>query len=344
MGTEMMKSAVWIGKGEVKIEEMPVPQPEDDEVLIHVSYTGICASDIHIIEGGLPRTVVTPPRIIGHEFSGVVEGCGWKVKGLQKGDKVVAHPNAPCGACYSCREGEENLCTDVFSVIRGPGQGSFAEYIVVKGRQTYHIPEEISLKDAALVEPTAIALHCVDRAEIRAGQTVVVIGGGPIGLLTMQVARLAGASKLILSEPVAFKRDVAQTLGADIVVDPATQELPKVIQEVTGGLGVDVCIEAVGAPEAIEQGFGLIRDHGRLVIVGWPPSTASITISPFQIYRRELEIRGSFFSPYSFQRAIRILPRLVLQPLVTHCFELTQIDQALEVVKTGRGLKVMLKP
>lgn len=200
MGKGKMKSAVWVGKGEVKIEERPIPQPEDDEVLVDVSHTGICASDIHIIAGGLPATAVSPPRIIGHEFSGVVVAFGSKVKGFKEGDKVVAHTSGPCGECYFCQEGEENFCTNLFSVIRGPGQGSFAKYTVVKAKQTYHIPEGISLKDAALVEPAAIAVHCVVRAEIKPGQTVMVIGGGPIGLLTMQIARLAGSSKLILSE------------------------------------------------------------------------------------------------------------------------------------------------
>jgi L-iditol 2-dehydrogenase len=344
MTKEKMRSAVWVGKGEVRVEEWPVPQPGEDEVLIDVSHTGICASDMHIIGDGLPLSIVSPPKIIGHEFSGVVEAFGTKVKGYRIGDPVVAHPVGPCGECFFCREGEENLCVNPFSVIRDPQQGSFAEYILVKAKQVYHLPEGIPLREAALVEPVAIAVHAVDRAEIRPGQTVLVIGGGTIGQLVMQVARASGAGRMILSEPVAFKREVARKVGADRAVDPMKEDLPQVVKDLTGGRGVDVCLEAVGSPKAIEQGFGLIRDRGRMVIVGWPPSTSTITISPFQIYRRELEIRGSFFSPYSYQRAIQILPRLSLEPVITHCFDLSEVGRAIEVMKSQQGIKVLLKP
>jgi 2-desacetyl-2-hydroxyethyl bacteriochlorophyllide A dehydrogenase len=344
MRKSSMKCAVWLDKGEIGMEERPIPEVGEDEVLIEVAYSGLCASDLHIIEGDLPPSVLSPPRILGHEFSGTVAATGSQVKDFKEKDRVVAHPNGPCGECFFCRGGEENLCTNVFSVIRGPGQGSFADYIVVKAKQVYHLPETISLKDGALVEPTAVAVHCVDRAAIRPGETVVVMGGGTIGLLTMQIARLAGASLMILSEPVAFKRDVARETGADLVCDPTVEDLEAVVREATNGLGVDVCIEAAGAPSAIEQGFGLIRDRGRLVIVSWPPAESSININPFYIYRRELEIRGSFFSPYSFQRAINILPRLQLEPLVTHCLELNRIDEALEIIKTRKGIKVLMEP
>ncbi len=344
MGKEKMKAAVWVSKGEVQVQDWTIAQPVEDQVLIDVAYTGICASDMHIVEGGLPASVLWPPRIIGHEFSGVVESVGPKVKAYKKGDKVVAHPVGPCGECFHCREGEDNLCTNVFSVIRNPNQGSFAEYVLVRSKQVYHLPEGIPLREAALVEPTAIAIHCVDRAEIKPGQIVLVIGGGTIGLLTMQVAKASGAGLIILSEPVAFKREVALKVGADRVVDPFKEDLPKVVKELTDGRGVDICIEAVGSPKAIEGAFDLIRDRGRLVIVGWPPATSTITISPFPIYRRELEIRGSFFSPYSYQRAIQILPRLSLPPLITHCFDLSEVRQALDVMKQQKGIKVLLKP
>jgi 2-desacetyl-2-hydroxyethyl bacteriochlorophyllide A dehydrogenase len=274
----------------------------------------------------------------------VVEAFGAKVKGYQAGDPVVAHPVGPCGECFFCREGEENLCSSPFSVIRDPQQGSFAEYVLVKAKQVYRLPEGIPLKEAALVEPVAIAIHAVDQAGIRPGQAVLVIGGGTIGHLVMQVARASGAGLMILSEPVAFKRAAALNAGADRAVDPTKEDLVQVVKDLTGGRGVDVCIEAVGSPKAIEQGFGLIRDRGRMVIVGWPPATSTITISPFQIYRRELDIRGSFFSPYSYNRAMQILPRLKLEPVVTHCFDLSEVGRAIEVMKSQQGIKVLLKP
>jgi L-iditol 2-dehydrogenase len=337
-----MKAAVWFGKGDIRIEERPLPDPAEDEAVIAVSYTGICGSDISGIEGS--PLAPPPPLIFGHEFSGVVETLGSHVKGFQKGDRVVAHPTATCGECYNCREGEENFCKNLyFPMLSGAG-GSFAEYILVKARQLYHLPPEVHLKEAALVEPAAIALHCMDRAEMKPGARVLIYGGGSIGQLILQMARLSGAGWVVLSEPVASKRTLAQDLGADRVVDPGSEDLAKIVQEATCGLGVDLCIEAAGVPGLIEQGLTLLRERGRLIPLGTPPIGSTITLDPMLIFFRELEIRGSFFSPYSFQRTIQLLPRLNLHSLITHCFDLSEIDQAVETLKTGKGIKVLLKP
>lgn len=344
MGRMTMRCAVWNGGSELEMEEREVPGVLGDEVLISVAYSGICGSDMHIIDGGLSTASLPPPRVLGHEFSGVVQEVGPAVKGFSNGDRVVAHPNGPCGSCYFCRGGMENFCTDMFSVFKNPTGGSFADYVVVKARQLYHLPDGVLMRDGALVEPAAIAVHCLDRAELKPGQSVLIIGGGPIGQLTLQVARMQGASKIILSEPEEGRRVVAKACGADHVVDPLVDDLPAIVRDLTKGLGVDVCIEAVGNPSAIEQAVGLIRNAGRLVIVGWAPRTASISLSPYEMYRRELDIRGSFFSPYSFDRTISLLPRLILDPLVTHCFALTEINRALKAHRNHEGVKVLLRP
>lgn len=340
----MMKCAVWTGADNVEVQERPVPEVSDDEILVSVAYAGICGSDMHILRGGLPVEVLAPPRILGHEFSGVVERVGRQVKAFKRGDRVVAHPNAPCGECTFCRMGAENHCIGQYSIITGPKGGAFAEYIVVKGRQTYHLPDHVPLKEAALVEPTAIALHCVDRAQIKPGERVVILGGGPIGLLCLQLARLAGASTLILSEPDQGRRHAGECMGADVVVDPLKEDLADIVREATAGMGVDVAIEAVGAPKVIEQGVELVRNGGRLMIVGWPPRTSTVNLHPYQIYRRELDIRGSYFSPYSFQRAINLIPRLDLAPFLTHCFRLAEAPQAFNAQKSRTGLKILICP
>lgn len=339
-----MRCALWTAVGKVELQDWPVMQPGDDEVLIRVAFTGICASDVHIIQGRLPVKVVRPPRILGHEFSGVIEAVGPKVRGLSQGQSVVAHPNGPCGECFSCRHGEENYCTNMYSMVLGPAQGSFAEYTTVKAKQVYPLPAGISLEDGAMVEPAAIAVHCISRAAIVPGDRVLVIGGGTIGLLCMQVAKLSGASQVILSEPLEFKRELALRTGADLAIDPFQEDLIAAVMRITGGAGVDLCIEAVGLPRGFEQAIEVVRQRGRIVLVGWPPPECKSAIPPYPIYKKELEIRGSFFSPYSFQRAIAMLPRLNLSVMRTHVLPLEQIHAALDALKQGEAIKAMLKP
>jgi L-iditol 2-dehydrogenase len=339
-----MRCAVWTRVGQVEIQEWPIPEIREDEVLIKVAYTGICASDVHILKGGLPASAIAPPRILGHEFSGTIERIGAGVRGLRVGLSVVAHPNGPCGECFNCRHGEEHYCTAMYSIIRGPGQGSFAEFTTVKAKQVYPLPMSISLEDGALVEPAAIAVHCSTRAELVPGDHVLVIGAGTIGLLVTQMARLTGASQVIVSEPIAWKRQLARQLGADETIDPASEDLAARAKELTAGAGVDVCIEAVGSPRAFEQAIDTVRERGRIILVGWPPMDSTSAIPPFKIYRKELEVRGSFFSPYSFQRAIAMLPRLNVSALRTHVLSLGEIGRALGLLQEGQAVKVLLKP
>jgi len=216
--------------------------------------------------------------------------------------------------------------------------------VIIKVRQTYHLPDQVSLEEAALLEPLAIALHSIDRSDLKAGQRVLVIGGGPIGLLAAQLARLAGASAVMVSTRSSYKREVALRMGADRVVDPVNENLAEIVREVTEGRGIDICIEAAGTTQTIEQGFSLLGKRGRLIVVGTPPINSTITINAFQLFLREAEIRSSFFSPYSFQRAIQLLPRLNLRPLISHCFNLSEIQQAMEVMRNQERIKVLLKP
>lgn len=336
-----MKFAEWSGGAPVlEIKTKPIMKPGPDEVLVKVAYTGICASDLHNIAGELQP----PPTIPGHEFTGVVEEIGANVTNCKPGDRVVPHPVAPCGKCFYCHEGLEDLCSNWFTNCFTPPGGSFAEYVIVKEQQIYHLPQEISLKEGALIEPAAIAVHCMDQARIKAGQTVLVIGGGPIGLLTLQLVKLVGAGHIILSEPAENRRKIAKDLGADYVIDPIKEDLPKLVKEVTAGRGVDVAIEAVGNTRAIEQAFELLRRGGRLVIESWVSKEFKLTISPYRIFFDEIEIVGSFFSPYSFNRTIPLMHRLNLEPLMTHTFDLKDVNQALDTVRNRSGIKVLLKP
>ena len=344
-----MKCIAWYGGEDIRIEDVQIPELKEDEVLIKIAYTGICGSDIHVLNGGLSNKEIRFPLILGHEFSGIVSAFGSEVEGLKEGDKVCGNPIGSCGECYFCRNGMENFCTNPYAIIQGPGgcrqrhRGAYAEYIVLKAKQVYKLPENISLKHAALIEPISIAVHCMDKAAIRVGETVVIIGGGSVGQLIMQMARLAGAGCVILSEPNDKRRSVAKSAGADIVVDPCSEDLKEAVLMNTNGLGTEVCIEATGVPALIEQSIGLLKFAGRTIQVGWPPAEKNIQINPFMFYRYELEIKGVQLAPYSFDRAISMVKRLDLEPIITHCFDLTDAMRAFETQKNKDGIKVLMK-
>jgi len=335
---------MWYGKGEIKYEEKGIPEIENDEVLIKVAYVGICASDIHIMEGRLPERVISPPQILGHEFSGEVVRKGKEVRSLNEGDRVVVHPWGNCGECHFCRRGQENLCTNPFNIVTNPRTGAFAEYAIAKGKQVYKLPMNISLDIAALVEPTSIAVHAMDLSNIKPGFSVGILGGGMIGIRCLQLTQKMGASVIILSEPIKFRREIARQLGADIVLDPNEDDVGETIRDVTDGLGVDTCIEAVGTQETCQQAMRLVKNGGTVLIVGFAPLDARISISPYEIYRKELTIRGSFWSPYAFERSIQLIKRIETKSLITHTFRLGEVEKALEVYKSKKCIKILLQP
>ena len=223
-----MKSAVFYGKHDMRVEESPMPKVGKEDVLIQVKACGICGTDVHIYEGDKGAAEVTPPTILGHEFSGVVAEVGSSVTNVKVGDRVCIDPNCYCGKCDFCRNGIAHYCTDMI----GYGttvNGGFAEYCSVNQRQVYKLGDNTTFEQGAMTEPVACCLHGIDMCNIHPGSSVVVIGGGMIGLLMLQLARLAGAARTALLEPVEAKREVAKKLGADICIDPIHDDVKAVL-------------------------------------------------------------------------------------------------------------------
>ena len=220
-----MKSAVFYGKHDLRVEESAKPAVGKRDVLINVKACGVCGTDVHIYEGDKGAADVTPPTILGHEFAGVVEAVGSDVAGFKPGDRVCIDPNHPCGCCEPCRDGINHYCEH----MTGYGttvNGGFAEYCSVDMQQVYKLGDHTSFEQGAMTEPVACCLHGIDMCNIKPGSTVVVIGGGMIGLLMMQLAKNAGATKVVLLEPVEGKREVALKLGADLAIDSIHEDVP----------------------------------------------------------------------------------------------------------------------
>ena len=300
-----MKSAVFYGKHDLRVEEHEMPKVGPKDVLIQVKACGVCGTDVHIYEGDKGAAEVTPPTILGHEFSGVIAEVGSEVTNYKAGDRVCIDPNCYCGACEPCRNGVVHYCEHMI----GYGttvNGGFAEYCAVNERQVYKLGDNTSFEQGAMTEPVACCLHGMDMCEIRPGHQVVVIGGGMIGLLMLQLSRLAGAAKVALLEPVESKREVGKKLGADICIDPIHEDVKARLKE-EGMTWVNTVIECVGRPSTIEQAIDIAGNKAVVMMFGLTKPDETISVKPFEIFRKELVLKASYINPYTQKRALDLI-------------------------------------
>jgi 2-desacetyl-2-hydroxyethyl bacteriochlorophyllide A dehydrogenase len=335
-GPRRMRCAVWYGGRDIRLEEREIPGLGPEEVLIEVACCGVCGTDIHIVEGKFP--LFRPPRIIGHEYSGTVVSVGEKVRRVKAGDRVVAEPGMVCGRCTFCRSGRENLCSN-----RQLHQGAFAEYTVMPEHLVYPVPDSVSLEVASLTEPLACCLHAIDLARIPSGAVVLVLGGGAIGLLLTQLALRSGASRVLVSELQPHRRELADRFGA-LAIDPQEEDLREASSRETEGLGPEVTFEAIGDPAQVEEAISLTRKGGKVIIVGVADPEAEMRIRPYQVFAKELTLLGSYMRPYTYPRALAWLSQLDLEPLVKTQFELKDTLLAIDSLKRGQGVKILVRP
>lgn len=334
----MVKSAVWYGGWDIRIEEGASASLKPDEVRIEVACCGVCGTDLGTLEGKFPR--LTPPRVLGHEISGTVVEIGSAVRAVRVGDRVSVDTIASvCDTCYFCRRGEFNLCLERRTI-----PGGFAEEVVVPERVVYRLPDRISLEVGALAEPLACALHAVDVSGLPSGGTVLIAGAGSIGLLLLQLCLRSGAARAIVSDPVAAKRELALKLGAADVIDPLREDLGERVYALTAGVGVECSFDAVGLPRAIEQAVACTRRGGTVVLVGVADPNAAITLRPRDLYERELTIRASYIRRFTFSRALEWLARLDLESLLSHRYPLERTLDAIAALRDGQSVKNLVVP
>ena len=324
-----MKSAVFYGKHDLRVEEHEMPKVGPKDVLIQVKACGVCGTDVHIYEGDKGAAEVTPPTILGHEFSGVIAEVGSEVTNYKAGDRVCIDPNCYCGACEPCRNGVVHYCEHMI----GYGttvNGGFAEYCAVNERQVYKLGDNTSFEQGAMTEPVACCLHGMDMCEIRPGHQVVVIGGGMIGLLMLQLSRLAGAANVALLEPVESKREVGKKLGADICIDPIHEDVKARLKE-EGMTWVNTVIECVGRPSTIEQAIDIAGNKAVVMMFGLTKPDETISVKPFEIFRKELVLKASYINPYTQKRALDLIDsgRLDVSSMV---YEVADLDELADIL------------
>lgn len=337
-----MKAAVYHGPGDLRVEEVPVRKLKDNEVKIQVKYCGICGTDIHIFHGDGGCCDVTPPLVPGHEFSGVVAEVGAEVKTVKVGDRVTGDPNDMCGECYFCKNGMQHFCKNNIG-IGTTVDGGFAEYVIMREKQVYKLSDELSFIEAAMAEPISCCLHGIDLCNIKAGDTVLVIGGGPIGMIMMQLAKNAGASKVIMSEPVEEKREQALKLGATKTIDPLHEDVEAVLAEYCEN--VNVVIECVGNVHTQADAVRFAGRGATIMYFGLAAPEESFPIRPDDIFKKELHITSSYINPYSFERAIQILESgtVELESLITNVVPLDDIADVFTKPEYRRTGKVMIQ-
>ena len=347
-----MKAAEWIARDSLRVVDLPEPRAADGQAVIEVAACGICGSDLHSYRDGF---AVGPGQVLGHEFSGtIVEAPG--VEGLAVGTRVVARPLIPCCRCPGCRAGEPQRCSDRSALNIGyRSPGAFAERVLVPravvGETIFPLPAEVSDQAGALVEPFAVALHAVNGASVREDDSALVLGGGPIGLGVARLLRLRGVRHLTVVELSSLRRERALAAGADLVIDPASEDVATTIREVAGSLGgehganVDLVIDCAGAEAALRDALRVLRRGGTLVLTAIFGKSVAVHLD--QIVEKEIVAKGSFAYRDEFVEVVELLAGGMIDPdlFVSHAFGLDEIIDAFEVQSDPRrSTKVMVLP
>jgi L-iditol 2-dehydrogenase len=336
-----MKSLRLHGINDLRLHDEPIPEPNYDEALIRVSAVGICASDLHWVEDGTTGDQgITAPFILGHEFGGVVES------GDLKGTRVAVDPCVPCDTCEFCLRGDPNLCPDHYFAGQAPQDGALREYIAWPMKAIIPIPDFISDEDAAVLEPLGVAIHTVDLGKIKPGMTVGVYGCGPIGLLVIQMARVAGASEIIATDVLSHRLETAAGLGAHktFLASPEGDERIPILAG-THQLGVDVAFEVAGFNSAVETAIETVKPGGRVVLCGIP-SVNQISFKASTARRKGLILKMVRRMKHTYPRAIKLVEtgQVDIRAVVSHRFPLEQAVEAFDIAQRRTGLKVIVNP
>ena len=325
-----MKAAVCTGKETIVIQDVPRPVPGQGEVLVAVKATGLCGSDVDGYLGRHP--MIKWPIILGHECSGLVAEVGPGVTRWKPGDAVVVEPFFNCKTCPACLKGQYNLCVDL-KITGHQVPGSLADYVIADAFFLHPKPANVPFAEAAIAEPVSGSLHGVERANPRLGDFVAIIGCGTIGVLAMQHALNKGAEVLI-ADPQSFKLDVARQLGVHHTLDPRSEDLKARVKELTGGIGADVVIEAVGEPETLASTVGLVRRGGTILLIGWsgnktdPFDLTSVTLD-------ELTVLGTLGFCWDHKAALKLLSqgKIKVAPIISHHMPLERVKEGIEMLR-----------
>ena len=342
-----MQALVKFGRraGDIEIRDIPKPTPGPDQVMIEVKAAGVCGSDIHLWHEN-QSWAIKLPLVMGHEFSGMVSEVGHQVKGFKVGDRVVCETAATvCGRCVYCVTGNYNQCPH----RQGYGalvDGAFTEYVAVRPQILHHIPPNVSFEEAALAEPICVAYNAlVEKSTIQPGDLVVIQGPGPIGIMSLLVARLNGAGTIIMLGTGAdtHRLAVAKELGAQHTLDIQQDDPIELVRSLGDGFGVDVVVDCTGVSQALRQSLELVRPNGRIIKIGWGPKPLAFSLDP--LVGKGITLQGSFSHTYThWERVLKLLAtgQINLKPVIGGVYSLEQWQEAFSEMEQGENVKSIL--
>ena len=335
---KMMKGGFWDAPHSMTVMDVPMQALEPDQVRVKVAYCGICENDVWMSSGEFHE--VQPPRILGHEFSGVISEIGSAVKEFKVGDRVACNMQVFCGTCWWCHNGYEHFCKNIVQAT-----GAFAQYSVVSEKACEHVPDGMSLKHASFLEVTSAALYSVERAEVLMGRSLAVFGGGSKAQLEMVIGRMKGASIVICIDPSEMRRKKAMELGADYAIDPSAEDVKEAIMKITNGHGVDNVIESSGISENCSVACDIAAACGTVnFAANYLPGT-SCTLDLWQLRAlKQLKVHTSIQSPYLFERTMEILPKINVEELITCVRPLDELNDAFAQQRDHEEFKILICP
>jgi L-iditol 2-dehydrogenase len=333
-----MRAAMLHGIKDLGVETVPVPHVETGEVLVKIRAATTCGTDLKIYQRGYVEKVIKLPTIFGHEWAGEVEEVAADLSWPKEGMRVRAGNSAPCLHCNMCQRGQYNLCEDMIWLW-----GAYAEYIKVPSRMVLvnmqEIPPHVAFEEAAIAEPLACVLHGVEEARIKMGDSIAIIGAGPIGLLHLMTTKKMGAQKVVVIDLVKERLDFAKKIGADDTINAGKENAIERVKELTKGYGADVVIEAIGLPATWEQALKLVRNGGTVLEFGGCPSGTEIRLSTEQLHYGETKVMGAFHTtPLHFRKALDLISSrtIDIRPLITRTMDLENIKDAFEILSTSK--------
>jgi L-iditol 2-dehydrogenase len=342
-----MKAAMLYGVKDLRVEDVEVPEVDAGEVLVRVKAATTCGTDLKILQRGYIEKVIKLPTIFGHEWAGEVAEVGEGLSWPEKGMRVRAGNSAPCLRCAMCQRGKYNLCENMIWLW-----GAYAEYIKVPARMVLvnmqAVPQQVSYEEAAVTEPLACVLHGVEKAKVKLGDTVTIVGAGPIGLLHLLTVKKIGAEKTIIIDLVEERLNLAKKLGVDEVINADKENVVEEVKRLTGGYGADVVIEAIGLPATWEQALKLVRKGGTVLEFGGCPPGTEIKIDTELLHYGQVTVLGAFHTtPLHFKKALNLITSRTIdvRPLITRRMKLEDVKEAFNVLSTSKSeIKIAIKP
>lgn len=338
-GSETMRASVMTAVGTVVVQHRPVPKPESHEVLVEVAAVGVCGSDVHYYRHGrIGDFVVENPMILGHELAGRISAVGDFVDPGRVGQRVAVEPQRPCRRCRQCTAGRYNLCPHIEFYATPPVDGAFCRYVTIDAEMAHPVPDSVSDEAAALLEPLSVAIAAMRKARVVPGSSILIAGAGPIGVMCAQTARAFGAARIVMSDPIAQRRERAARFGATELLDPTNDDVAQLDPQ------VDAFVDASGAPPAVVSGIRAVGPAGRVVLVGMGAENYALPVSYVQ--NMEITLTGVFRYSDTWPAAIHLAATgaVDLDAMVTGRYDLDHVAEALDADTDPASLKSIVTP